>query len=203
MDTKNILTSKTVWGAVLAMAPQIVAATQGDPAAITTVVGGLLAIFGRFRAKKALRVKPGSAGVWLMAALALPVSSLFTGCNTPTQTLAAQIAVTLGTERIVRDDPARAAKAVAIATEVERLAAADDATTVDLVIAAVRSRIDFSKLTPGEQLAIDALITAVQEELNRKVSAGALPADFKLRVATVAGWIKAGATPYLPPAPAT
>lgn len=121
----------------------------------------------------------------------------FSACNSPTQNLAAQVAVMLGTERIVKDHPERAAKAVAIATEVEILAGADGAaTTVDLVIAAVRARIDLTKLTPTEALAVELLITAVQEELNRKVQAGAIPADLRVKVATVATWIRLAAAPY-------
>lgn len=68
MDSKPWYESKTVWGAVIGMAgafcPRVIAALGGTDAAanqivtvasaIATAIGGLVAIYGRLKANKAI-----------------------------------------------------------------------------------------------------------------------------------------------------
>ncbi len=57
-DTKGVLSSTTIWGAVLAFAPlinEVVAAVPEATAIVTGAVGGLVAIFGRLKAKTKIK----------------------------------------------------------------------------------------------------------------------------------------------------
>lgn len=120
-------------------------------------------------------------------------------CKTPVQTTAAQVAVMLATERVVRGEPDRAAKAVAIAKQVEELAAGDTASTLDVLFALVTTRIDWQRLTPTEASAVNLLLAAIRTELEERIGGGAIPVDQLWRVAVVARWIRQAAAPYAPP----
>ena len=120
------------------------------------------------------------------------------GCQNSTQTLAAQFGVMLATEKVVKDHPERAAKAVAIAEEVAKLAAGDTASTVSMLIGVVRARIDWTKLTPTEATAVNLLLAAIETELNNRVNTGQVPADLVYKVGVVASWVKLAAQPYAP-----
>lgn len=57
MDTKSALTSVTIWGAVISILASIAKAagfdvgdTNGLAESVVAVLGGLMAIYGRFRA---------------------------------------------------------------------------------------------------------------------------------------------------------
>lgn len=118
------------------------------------------------------------------------------GCKTPGQTVAAQVAVMLATDRVVQGHPDRAEKAIAIADEVSQLAAGDTSATVGAVVALVRARIDWTKLNPNEVTAVNLLLAAVEAELQARVAKAEIPPDLRLQVATVAAWIKQAAEPY-------
>jgi len=57
MDTKSALTSVTIWGAVISILASIakaagldIGSTDGLAESVVAVLGGLMAIYGRFRA---------------------------------------------------------------------------------------------------------------------------------------------------------
>lgn len=58
METKHFLASKTFWGAVIAIVAAIgsdaLAMRLPSPDEIVVVIGGVIAIIGRFTAKKAI-----------------------------------------------------------------------------------------------------------------------------------------------------
>jgi hypothetical protein len=135
----------------------------------------------------------------IIIAIIVGLSFFATGCNTPTQTLAAQIAVTLATEQVVKDHPGYAAKAVAIANDVIALADNDEA-VVDAVIDLVRSKIDWQKLadeSPTSVSAVNLLLAAIEVELEKRVSVGSIPEDYRVKIKTVAEWVKLAAEPYV------
>lgn len=136
----------------------------------------------------------------IIASFAVLLALGFNACSTPNQTLGAQIAVMLATDQVVKNRPDRAAKAVAIADEVIALSKGDTATTVDMLIGLVRAKIDWSKLTPTEQTAVNLLLATIKTELEQRIQIGQIPADQLWRVALVAEWIKLAAAPYLTPA---
>lgn len=123
-------------------------------------------------------------------------AALFVGCQTPLQTSVAQVAVMLATEQVVKADPAKAAKAVAIAQQIEELAAGDETTTLDALFALVNTRIDWSRLTPTEAAGVSLLLATVRTELETRVNAGQIPTDQLWRVGLVAAWIRQAAAPY-------
>jgi len=57
MDTKSALTSVTIWGAIISVLASIskaagfdIGGTDGLAESVVAVIGGLMAIYGRFRA---------------------------------------------------------------------------------------------------------------------------------------------------------
>jgi len=133
----------------------------------------------------------------ILAAATAILTLLVCACQTPTQTLGAQIAVMLATEQVVKDHPERAAKVVSIADHVAALAAGDTASTVSLLMAVVRGKIDWTKLTPTETTAVNLLLAAIETELTSRIDLGQIPADQVYKVALVAGWVKLAAAPYV------
>lgn len=135
----------------------------------------------------------------IIIAITIGLSILASGCNTPTQTLTAQIAVTIGVAEVVKDRPDYAAKAVAIANDVIALADNDEA-VVDAVIELVRSKIDWQKLadeSPTSVSAVNLLLAAIEVELEKRVSVGSIPEDYRVKIKTVAEWVKLAAEPYV------
>lgn len=120
-----------------------------------------------------------------------------TACSTPFRTTAAQLAVQIATERVVSSDPVKAAKAVAIAEQIEELAGGDTATTLDALFTLVTTRIDWNRLTPTEATAVTFLLTSIRTELEGRIGAGQIPTDQLWRVALVASWIRQAAAPYV------
>lgn len=119
-------------------------------------------------------------------------------CSTPNQTLTAQVAVMLATDRVVKDRPDRAAKAVAIADDVLKLAGSDTASTVSALMLVVRAKIDWNELTAVEVMSVNLLLAAIETELNNRINVGQIPADQVYKVALVASWVKLAAQPYVP-----
>lgn len=123
---------------------------------------------------------------------------ILSGCQTPTQTSIAQIAVMLATDQVVKGDPQKAAKAVAIAQQVEELAQGDEVTTLEALFALINTRIDWARLTPTEATAVTVLLATVRTELAQRMASGSIPTDQLWRVALVASWIRQAAQPYVP-----
>ena len=132
----------------------------------------------------------------------LVLALLFGGCTSTDKStvvpIVAQLGVMIATERVVKDHPDRAAKAVAIADEVTALAGDETVSTVSLLMGVVKAKIDWTKLTPTEQTAVRILLAAIETELNNRIQAGDLPADQVYKIALVASWVKAAAEPYAP-----
>jgi uncharacterized membrane protein len=63
MNSKNVVLSKTVWGGVIAILPQVlqmfgIDAPEGLPEQLMGVIGFILVIWGRLTANTTLTVKP-------------------------------------------------------------------------------------------------------------------------------------------------
>jgi uncharacterized membrane protein len=63
MNSKNVVLSKTVWGGIIALLPQVlqmfgIDAPDGIAEQLMGVIGFILVIWGRFTAKTSLTVKP-------------------------------------------------------------------------------------------------------------------------------------------------
>ncbi len=58
IDTKGLIGSTTIWGALISLAPlvnEVVVAVPEATAIVTGAVGSLIAIFGRLRAKSRIK----------------------------------------------------------------------------------------------------------------------------------------------------
>lgn len=58
LDTKGLLSSTTIWGAVISLTPlinEVLKAVPEATAIVTGAAGGLLAIFGRIKAKAKIK----------------------------------------------------------------------------------------------------------------------------------------------------
>jgi hypothetical protein len=209
MQPKSFLASKTIWGIVLAIAPQIVelAATGvlGPKAqAIISGLGALLAIYGRAKAERPITIVPGAPCLLPLCAICALCGALALqpGCATssssPNTELIAQAAVVYATSKVVENNPDYAPRIAAIAGEIRKTASGDGVDTVAAVIAIARARIDWSKLSPADTALVNLLLDAVSAELTARLGAGVLPPDKALVVAKVAGWIEKAAIAYAP-----
>lgn len=128
----------------------------------------------------------------------------FTGCastgNTDQMKLIERAAVSYAVIKVIDKHPEKAAKVLAISHAVRQVAGTDGFNTVDLLMAFVRSKADFSKLDPADQMLAGVLLDAVQAELKSRVGGGVLTSDKLLIVGEVAGWIEDAAKMVTPPA---
>jgi predicted negative regulator of RcsB-dependent stress response len=105
----------------------------------------------------------------------------------------AQVAVQYATIKVLQNNPDRAPRVIEIAQFIRANAGNEQAATVALLEAAVRSQIDFSKLDPADAMLVDILIATVREELVQRLGDGPLSPEHVLVVAQVAGWIESAA----------
>ena len=139
-----------------------------------------------------------------LCALCVLCGSIFlsSGCSTagggPSPILA-QVAVQYATIKVLQNNPDRAPRVIEIATYIRENAGNEQAATVALLEAAVRSQIDFSKLDPADAMLVDILIATVREELIARLGDGPLSPEHVLVVAQVAGWIENAARIAAPP----
>lgn len=136
----------------------------------------------------------------LLTALAL-CSLLLALCSQPgctstpgQQNIAAQFAVKYAVLKVSENSPAKAAKIVAIAREVKAIAGQDGADTVDLLMAIIRSRVDFSKLDAADRLLADMLIETIGDQLKARLGYGRLDPAKLPAVAQIADWVIESAT---------
>lgn len=200
MISKHAVRSKTLWGILIAVAPQIleafgVDAASGDVGAIVSGLGAILAIVGRFRARKSIEVIPAARVLPLVVALGAGAMLLaLPACQTVEQHPGlAQLAVQYATVKIAQNNPDHVPRIVAIAGQVRAAAGGDSANTVDMLVALARTKIDFAQLDPADRLLVDALLAEVGAQLRERLGPGLLGPEQLLVVAQVAGWIEAAA----------
>jgi hypothetical protein len=137
----------------------------------------------------------------LLALIAFAVSALFsfTGCeSTSTSSPVVKLAVQYAALKVVSNNPEKAAKVARIAREVQALAGNEGFNTVDLLMAAVRAKVDFSKLEPADAMLANALIDLVASELKARVGGGVIAEGGLLQVKQVAGWIVEASATIVP-----
>ncbi len=124
----------------------------------------------------------------LILAIAMPLSQV--GCSSTAQTqLVAKLAVQYAVYKVASNNPAKATRIVAIAREVSTLAGSDKASTVDLLVVLIRSKVDFSKLDVADVMLVNTLIDAISIELKERVGDGPLLPEKILVVKQVADWV--------------
>lgn len=120
------------------------------------------------------------------------------GCQTPTQTAVAQIAVQRAVYEVIKDHPNRAARIVQIAEQVEAVAAGEVASTPAILEQIIRSQIKWTELQPADVQMVDSLITLLRVELENQFAKIDVDEQKLLVVKTVAGWVKQTAQLYVP-----
>lgn len=204
MQPKSLLASKTVWGALVAAAPQIVEVAKSGAlgpkaAAAISAVGFFVTLWGRITATRPVRV-PGLLPCLLfpLALLGLVFAPGCTSTGRADSKLIAQIGVSFAVGKVIENNPAYAPRIAEIAAHVVEIAG-QQSTSVPLVIQAARDAIDWEKLSPADTTLAKTLLLAVEVELQRRVSDGVLPEEMALAVAEVAGWIERAARGYTTP----
>jgi len=120
------------------------------------------------------------------------------GCQTPTQTAVAQIAVQRAVYEVIKDHPGRAARIVQIAEQVEVVAGGEVAATPAILEQIIRSQIKWTELQPADIQMVDSLITLLRVELENQFAKIDIDAQKLLVVKTVAGWVRQTALLYVP-----
>lgn len=213
MDTKNVVRSRTLWGIGIAVLPQILEAAgikllEGEPGAIVAGVGAVLGIFGRFRARQKLRVKPPGPllPILLVVALLGTASWSLTGCATLRNIITerpatAEGVITYATLKVIKPgDTARAQRVVDLADFLAANTAGGQVTTAAALETLVRSQIKWDQLAAEDAALVDLLIRTIREELVSRFGAGELSEANRLAVLDVLGWIRSAARLRLPPA---
>lgn len=115
----------------------------------------------------------------------------FAGCTTTAgqQNIAAKFAVQYAVLKVSENSPAKAARIVSIAREVKAIAGKDGADTVDLLMAIIRAKVDFSKLDAADTLLANALIDTIGEQLKERIGSGQLAPAQLPAIAQVADWV--------------
>jgi len=118
----------------------------------------------------------------------------FSGCQTiQDQPTAARLAVTYATAKVIENNPDYAPRIAEIAAQVRSTLAGEIAPTVALLEGIARAHIRWDKLSPADAVMVDLLLTELRTELERRLGAGLLEPEARLRVDTVVGWIEATA----------
>lgn len=128
----------------------------------------------------------------LASILALVIGLVaFSGCASTTsqQNIAAKFAVQYAVLKVSENSPAKAARIVSIAREVKAIAGQDGADTVDLLMAIIRAKVDFSKLDAADTLLANALIDTIGEQLKERIGSGQLAPAQLPAIAQVADWV--------------
>lgn len=123
-------------------------------------------------------------------AAAMAAFVIITGCATLTEgnassKLVAQYAVI----KVAQNDPAKAARIAEIAAQVKLYISDEESPTVDALVIAIRSQIEWSKLDPADTLLVNALLERLRTELTEYLGPDTLPEDLRLAATTVADWV--------------
>lgn len=119
---------------------------------------------------------------------------LVAGCSTiENNPNTARLAVGYATLKLLENSAptvreARRVKINQIATEAKALVTGESV-PLSLLESVVRSKIDFTKLSPADAYLADALIAAVMQELQNRVGEGLLDPKQSLVVASVLDWV--------------
>ena len=121
------------------------------------------------------------------------------GCNSQ-QSIAAHLAVSYATAKYIEqggaDSAGRAARVLAVADAVQK-AASGESVTVDALRLLVIEHLP-PTLSPADKVLAGALIDAAVAELQARIGAGVLKPDSVLKVREVLGWVREGASQFVP-----
>lgn len=141
----------------------------------------------------------------LVCCLSASCSFLTVGCTTLPEgdkALIVHYAIAKAVGEVVKKDPARAERIVAIAGAVRQLAGNEQVSSVAMLDAFIRSKIDWSKLDAADQVMVNLLLERIKQRLEAKIGADPITGAKLLVVAEIAGWIEDAARASLPPTPA-
>lgn len=116
---------------------------------------------------------------------------LLTACvsQSGTTRLVEQLVVYNAVSGYIGGDAAKAERVEAVTSAVlEQLEGDLAQATIQAIAAAVKARIDWSKLDPTNTLTVNALIDEIERALLERVDSGDLPPDTILAVRTVLQW---------------
>lgn len=105
----------------------------------------------------------------------------------------ARLTTQYATIKVIDGDVGRAERVEDIASDVRAYASSEAHLTVDLLIGAIRDRIDWGDLDAADTLLLTTLIDELRAELMRRLGPGVLPEDLRLAADTVAEWVIAAA----------
>lgn len=128
--------------------------------------------------------------VWVLAlGYLFALAFLFSGCaHLEERGTAQRIAVQYAAMKYIGEDAGKAERVAAQVAVVRTLLEREEA-TVGALAAAVRERIDWTRLAPADRMLLAGLLDELEAELARRISAGVLEPEQRLRIARVLDWI--------------
>ncbi len=111
----------------------------------------------------------------------------------------AKAAVQIFVVETVEGNPGKAQRVANDAHAIKALLGTDGFNTVDLIMVAVRAKLDLSGMQPAKQIIIGMALDEVAGYLKSVVGDGTIPVDKIPLVAEVAGWVEDAANLVIPP----
>ena len=101
----------------------------------------------------------------------------------------ARLIVQAATYQVIDGDASKAERVIEIATEVRSIAETDPHLTIAALVQSARELVRWDTLEPSERLLIEALLVELQYRLEERFGPDPLPADLRLTVDRIAGWV--------------
>lgn len=105
----------------------------------------------------------------------------------------ARLAVQYGTLKYIKNDTQKASR-VAAKVDAALEIVNNNLTTIAALDTAVRDSIEWQSLSIEDKMLLDALLTEVRHEMERRIGDGVLSPEQRVKVADVLRWIRAATT---------
>lgn len=123
------------------------------------------------------------------AIITLVAVALLAGCAAlQRQDPTARLTVQYATLKYIAEDASKAARVAEIAQDARDSLDAGSV-TLSLLDAALRERIDWSRLDTADRLLLDSLLVMLRDELEHRFGDGLLDGDARVQIRVVADWI--------------
>lgn len=137
--------------------------------------------------------------IWAKLLIAVLLAFTLAGCATMKNLLnntderAARVVITVAVVDITTKNPEYRERIVEITGSVRDYLSKEPEGRAKDIVTLVESQIKWDKLTPEQTLLVTTVLTAVELELEKRISAGGIDPESKLKVIQIIDWIEQAA----------